>query len=483
VTRLAGLAAGPLAFAAVLAWPEPGLVPAAHRLAAVFAWAVVYWLTEALPPAVTALLASLLAIVLGIAPAAAVLAPYADPVIFLFLGSFILAEAMRTTGLDRRLALAVLRRDWAARTPARLLAALGVVTCGLSLWLSNTTTTAIMLPVGIGVLRALGQADAAGGGRFSIGLLLMLTWGSSVAVGVPVASPPNLIAIGMVRDLAGRRLTFADWVAVTMPLTVVMLALCWLILWLRYREGGPAAVPVARYALEEAARLGPWRRAEVHVVAVFALAIVLWMLPGVALLVAPEAALSRALERHLPESAVALLAAVLLVGVPTSLARGEFTLAWSDAVRIDWSTILLFGGGLSLGRLMFETGLAPALGGAVLRASGAEGLWTLTAGAIVAGVVLSETSSNTASASVVIPVAIAAAQGAGVSPVPPALGAALGASFGFMLPVSTPPNAIVYGSGLVPLREMVRAGIVLDLAGIVLIWVGLRLLCPLFGVL
>jgi sodium-dependent dicarboxylate transporter 2/3/5 len=132
---------------------------------------------------------------------------------------------------------------------------------------------------------------------------------------------------------------------------------------------------------------------------------------------------------------------------------------------------------------MFETGLAPALGGAVLRASGAEGLWTLTAGAIVAGVVLSETSSNTASASVVIPVAIAAAQGAGVSPVPPALGAALGASFGFMLPVSTPPNAIVYGSGLVPLREMVRAGIVLDLAGIVLIWLGLRLLCPLFGVL
>ena len=186
---------------------------------------------------------------------------------------------------------------------------------------------------------------------------------------------------------------------------------------------------------------------------------------------------------HLPEAAVALLAAVLLFMLPTDLARGKFTLDWSDAARIDWSTILLFGGGLSLGRLMFETGLAPVVGGAVLDASGARGLWALTAGAIVPGIVLSEASSNTASASVVIPVVIAAAQSAGVSPLPPALGAALGASFGFMLPVSTPPNAIVYGSGLVPLPEMVRSGIILDVVGAVLIWVALRLLCPLFGVM
>jgi sodium-dependent dicarboxylate transporter 2/3/5 len=480
---LVRLAAGPIAFAVVLAWPLPDLSPAAHRLAAVFAWAVVYWFGEALPPAVTALLASVLAIVLGVAPAPAVLAPYADPVIFLFLGSFILAEATRTSGLDRRLALAVLRPDWVSRSPARILAALGVVTCTLSLWLSNTTTTAIMLPVGLGVLRALGLTADAARSPFPIGLLLMLTWSSSVAVGVPVASPPNLIAIGMVRELAGRSLTFVDWMAVTLPLTVVMLALCWLILWRRYRDEALQAVPLGRYVADETARLGPWRRAEANVVAVFGLAIVLWMLPGLARLVAPDATASALLERHVPESAVALLAAVLLFVLPTNLARGEYTLAWSDAARIDWSTILLFGGGLSLGRLMFDTGLAPVVGGTVLRASGVEGVWGLTAGAIVAGVVLSETSSNTAAASVVIPVVIAAAQSAGVSPVPPAIGAALGASFGFMLPVSTPPNAIVYGSGLVPLREMVRSGLLLDLAGIVLIWLGLRLLCPLFGVL
>jgi len=141
----------------------------------------------------------------------------------------------------------------------------------------------------------------------------------------------------------------------------------------------------------------------------------------------------------------------------------------------------LFGGGLSLGHLMYETGLAAAVGRALVRVSGAQDVWALTAVAIVAGILLSETSSNTASASVVIPVMIAVAAGLGVSPVPPALGAALGASFGFMLPVSTPPNAIVYGSGLVPLREMVRSGIVLDILGALLIWLGLRVLAPLAG--
>jgi sodium-dependent dicarboxylate transporter 2/3/5 len=148
---------------------------------------------------------------------------------------------------------------------------------------------------------------------------------------------------------------------------------------------------------------------------------------------------------------------------------------------IDWGTILLFGGGIALGRLMFETGLAETIGRALVRVSGAESVWALTAVAIVAGVLLSEAASNTASASVIVPVMIAMAQGMGVSPVPPALGAALGASFGFMLPVSTPPNAIVYGSGLVPLQEMIRAGLFLDLGGIAVIWLGLRLLCPLLG--
>jgi sodium-dependent dicarboxylate transporter 2/3/5 len=478
----ARLAAGPLLFAAVWLAPLAGLSRDAHLLAAVFAWTVAWWMTEAVPVAVTALASSVLAIVLGLAPAARVLASYADPVVFLFIGSFMLARALQGSGLDTRFAFALLRHEWTTRTPVRLLASVGVVTCAISLWVSNTATTAMMLPIGVGLLRGLGPAGDIGRSRFPTGIALMLTWASSVAVGIPIGSPPNLIAIGLLRDLTGRRLTFFDWVAVAMPLTILMLALCWALLAWRYGVSASLAADVRQWIAAERTRLGPWTQAQRNVFCVFVLVAVLWMLPGAAALVtSPDAPLPRFFETRLPESVVALLGAVLLLVLPLNLARGEFTLAWREAARIDWGTILLFGGGLALGRLMHETGLAEALGRALVGLSGATGLWTLTAAAILAGVALSEVSSNTAATSVVVPVMIAIAGDLGVSPLPPAIGAALGASFGFMLPVSTPPNAIVYGSGLVPLREMIRSGILLDLAGAVLIWIGLRILCPLVG--
>jgi solute carrier family 13 (sodium-dependent dicarboxylate transporter), member 2/3/5 len=481
---LIALLVGPLLFALVLAVPLDGVPGPAHRLAAVFVWVVAYWATEAIPLPATSLLGSVLCILLGVAPAGTVLAPYADPVIFLFVGSFILAQAMRSSGLDRRFAWALLRREWATRTPGRLLATLGVVTCAISLWVSNTATTAMMLPVGMGILAALGPAGDPARSRFPIGLLLMLTWSSSVAVGIPVGSPPNLIAIGLVRNLTGQRLTFFDWTAVTMPITLVMLVLCWLILRRRYPVQGDTGSTIAEYVTAQRAAMGQWTRAQRNVAVVFGLACAGWMLPGaVAIATGAETPAARLLEARLPESAVALGAAVLLFVLPTDLARREFTLTWRDALRIEWGTILLFGGGLSLGRLMFETGLAETVGRALVRLSGAESVWALTAMAILVGVTLSETSSNTASASMVVPVVIAVAGTAGVSPIPPAIGAALGASLGFMLPVSTPPNAIVYGTGLVPLREMIRAGLWLDVAGGVVIWVSLRVLCPALGVM
>ena len=181
------------------------------------------------------------------------------------------------------------------------------------------------------------------------------------------------------------------------------------------------------------------------------------------------------------EGVVAILAAGVLFFLPTNWKRREFTLTWERAVQIDWGTILLFGGGLSLGKLMFQTKLAEAIGNGLIGWVGASSLWGITFFAIALGILISETTSNTASANMVIPVMIAIAQAVKVSPIPPALGACLGASFGFMLPVSTPPNAIVYGSGMVPILAMIKAGILFDLCGLLLIWLGLRILCPLLG--
>ena len=183
----------------------------------------------------------------------------------------------------------------------------------------------------------------------------------------------------------------------------------------------------------------------------------------------------------MPEQAVALVAAILLFVLPIHVAEGHFTLNWRQAVEIDWGTILLFGGGLSLGALMERTGVSPALGEQFKGVTGGSSVWAMTAVTIVVGIVLSEATSNTTASTMLVPIAIASARAAGVSPVPPVLGAVLGASYGFMLPVSTPPNAIVYGSGLVPIPRMVRAGFIFDVLGFFIIWAGLRVLCPLLG--
>jgi sodium-dependent dicarboxylate transporter 2/3/5 len=184
---------------------------------------------------------------------------------------------------------------------------------------------------------------------------------------------------------------------------------------------------------------------------------------------------------RLPEGGVAILASALLFILPTNRENSRFTLSWEEAAQIDWGTILLFGGGLALGNLMFETGLSRAIGEGFTTHFQIQSLWGITGVAILLGIVVSELTSNTASANMIVPVAMAIAVAAGVSPLPPALGATLGASYGFMLPISTPPNAIVYGSGLIPIGRMIRAGVSFDILGFFIIWGGLRLLCPLLG--
>jgi sodium-dependent dicarboxylate transporter 2/3/5 len=214
----------------------------------------------------------------------------------------------------------------------------------------------------------------------------------------------------------------------------------------------------------------------------FSAAVILWVMPSIAgVFLGRDSDIARFLGSRLDEGVSAIFAASLLFCLPVSIKDLKFTMTWDRAVKIDWGTILLFGGGLSIGKLMFGTGLAKEFGSIVTGLSGAESLWGITAVGTIFAIMISETTSNTASASMVIPIMAAVAKEAGVSPIPPALGACLGASFGFMLPVSTPPNAIVYGSGLVPILAMVKKGVVFDIGGFLIIMAGLMVLCPLMG--
>lgn len=498
--KIAGVVLTPLVFALTY-WLCDGLTPEGRTLSAILAAVAMMWISEVIPLPATALLGAALCVLLGVANARTVLAYFGDPIVFVFLGGFMIARAMSVHQLDRRIALAFLSIPAVGSTRAGMLIGLGTVTAVLSMWVSNTATAAMMLPIALGMLSAIhrmrvgphGGAMDARRWPFATAMMLMVAYGASIGgIGTPVGSPPNLIGIGLIRKSLGIDISFFQWMALCVPLLIAMGAVLFALLYLMHRDRSPRTIVsganVLDYIRDERKKLGPWTAGQFNTSIAFGVAVVLWITPGILELpflksLEGTASLATWFKDHLPESITALLASSLLFMLPTRLREGEFTLSWHEAQKIDWGTILLFGGGLALGSLMFDTKVAEAMGRSLtgtLLSDGAS-LWTLTAISIALAIILSEATSNTAAANMVVPVVIAICQSAGVNPLPPALGAVLGASYGFMLPVSTPPNAIVYGSGLVPLSRMMRAGILFDVIGFFIILGGLRILCPLLG--
>jgi sodium-dependent dicarboxylate transporter 2/3/5 len=470
-----GLFAGPLIAMAILLMPT-ALAPAAQRVGAVLALMIVFWMTEALPLAVTALMGPTLCVILGVATAQVAYAPFADPVIFLFIGSFILAEGMIAHRLDRRLAFTALASAWVGSSGLRLVVAYAGVTCFLSMWMSNTATTAMMFPLGLAVLSELGRERKGDVHfqRYAMAMMLVTSFAATIGgMGTPVGTPPNLIGVGLLRTTAGIDVSFTGWMLVGVPIMLVTMAS--LVAWFlvprsRGIQLGPDTV---RTVSDELRKLGPMTVGERNVVFAFAATVVLWILPGVFSLALGEThASTRRFMTLFPESVAAIVGALLLLVIPVSWRERRFTLSWAEASRIDWGIVLLFGGGLAMGRLSDSTGLSAALGHGIAARFPDAGVVGLTMVFTAIAVVMSETASNTAAANIIVPTAIAVSQAAGISPLEPALGATIGASLGFMMPISTPPNAIVYSSGYIPLRAMVRNGLVLDIVGYFIVVAG-----------
>lgn len=476
-----GLYLGPAVFLALYFYPF-GLAPRAHSILAIMGLVLIYWLTEALPLPISALIGTLLAALMGVANAKEVFTPFANPLIFLFIGSFILAEAITEHKLDRRFAFAVFSIRAISKSPAGLLAGVGAISAFVSMWISNTAATAMLLPIAIGVLSPFAKSRDEWSRRYSTAVLLMVAYGASVGgIATPIGTPPNIIGIGMLQELSGVHISFLEWMAFAMPITAVMFVFLIVILG-PFGKTGRWPKDMAQSGLLVEKRPGKWSRGEKNTALCFAITVFLWLLPSLSELIAgKESIIAQTLGERLNEGICALIGACLLFVLPISTSTREFTMSWQRAVRIDWGTIILFGGGLSLGGLVFSTGLAADIGSVLSGATGANTLWSITALGTALAIVLSETTSNTAAANMVIPIVIALAHGAGVSPVAPALGTCLGSSFGFMLPVSTPPNAIVFGTGLVPMTSMIKKGVVFDICGFFLIMGGLYVLCPLFG--
>ncbi len=464
-------------FLLIMLLPFP-LEPTQHYVAGIFGFAIVLWITEAIPVPVTALLSTVLLILFGVTSPQRAFSSYGSPIVMLFIGSFLLAKAMQVHGLDRRISLWILRKPFATQNAGRTMLAMGGTATCVLLFVSNTATCATMLPVAMNVLRAM-NADK---GRFATGFLLMLTWSSSIAVGTIVSTPPNLIGLRLISSSTEAKIGFLDWSFFAMPITITMLLVAWLVLRSLVGKEAPDAQGARRFALQESASLGKLREGEIYTMVAFFFAVCLWVLPGVLLLLLGEAnEFARAVDERLHPGVAGLLSASLLFLLPMKGSNQPHPLTWRQAVTIDWGTILLFGGGIALGQAVVDTKLAEKIGEVLMASTRADSLWEITALSALLALVLSELASNTASATAIVPVAIGLAQAGGVNPVPPALGAALGASFGFMFPISTAPNAIVYGTGLVRPVSMMRMGFIFDVLGLLAVLLWLRIMLPLMG--
>jgi sodium-dependent dicarboxylate transporter 2/3/5 len=460
--RVAGLLGGPLLAGGMLLAPAPdGLSADGWSIAAVGVLMAVWWTTEAVPLAATALLPLLLFPVLGLRDLAATAPAYANPLIFLFLGGFLLARGMQVWGVDRRLAVAVLRRS--GSDPRLIIAAVMTVTAFLSMWASNTATAMVMLPIGQSIVAASDRAARGACRDFAPALMLAIAYAATIGgMGTLIGTPPNALFAAFMETRYGVEIGFARWLLVGVPLLLVLLPVAWLVLTrLAFRipaggsERGFAGIDVADAEVDAVVRRGGQ-----IVAAAMGLAALGW--------------LSRPLlERWFPDlllsdAGIAMACALMLFVLPVDPARGRFALSWREAAAIRWDVLILFGGGLALAAAIGDSDLADWLGG---RFAALDTLPLIVLLAVIGAIVVlvGELASNTAMAAVFLPVAGATAVAMGEPALSLALPLALFATLGFMLPVATPPNAIVFGSEQVGAGQMLRAGAILDVAGIVVV--------------
>ena len=447
-----GLWGGLALFLLLLFLPPPAGMPVeAWRAAALVILMGIWWMTQALPLTATALLPFLAFPLMGIMGAGDTAAAYYSPILFLVLGGAIIALALERTGLHRRLALAIVSRG--GGTPAALLFAFMAATAILSLIVSNTATTLIMMPIAVAVLQAArvpeGQTDG-----FPGALAMGIAFAASIGgLGTLVGSPTNAIAAGIVERSTGLRIDFVTWLAYGMPVVLISIPLCWLIL-LRVQKvrAGDFDTEAARAGIGEA---GAWSSAERRLVPLVAAVVAGWMaLPLVSPLLPPDA---------LTDGSIAIFGALLLFVIPDG--TGRALINWEEANRAPWGVIMMFGGGLALAAGITESGLAAWLGTALAPLSAIP---PIIVALVLVGlvVIVTEFASNVATASGIIPVVGGLVAATGADPILLALPAAFAASWGFMLPSGTGPNAIAWATGHIALPRMLKAGLLLDIAGV-----------------
>ncbi|MEX2366941.1 MAG: DASS family sodium-coupled anion symporter [Pseudohongiellaceae bacterium] len=470
-----GLFAGPLLFLLMLIIPLPeGMSESAQRVAAVALLMACFWIAETVPIPATAMLPIFLFPLLQVMPTAQVTLSYGNQILFLFMGGFLIAVAMQKWNLHRRIALTVIY--FVGSSPNRLVLGFMLATALLSMWISNTATTMMMLPVAIAVIEQTredaGLVDAQGDYQFGVVLMLAIAYSASIGgVATLVGTPPNAIFIGLIDTLYGYDVSFFDWMKLGLPVSLCMLAACWFFLTrviFRLEKSGSESHSAKRHIREELDRMGVITIEEKRIALVFFLVALSWILRG---LIQPDAL------SMLEDSAIAMIGAFVLFVIPASRENRGHLLDWKTAATIPWDIIILMGGGFALASGFSESGLTQWIASQLTILQGVH-FFIIIVAVVLFVTFLTEVTSNAATATLFIPVMGALAITMDLHPFTLMVPAALAASLAFMLPVATPPNAIVFGSRYVSINQMAAAGIWLNLVGAAIVSALSYLLLP-----
>jgi sodium-dependent dicarboxylate transporter 2/3/5 len=467
-TRIAALLGGPIVFLVLRGLAPGGLDPAAASVLGVAAWMAIWWISECLPLAVTALLPIALFPLLGVATIRVAAAQFANEIVFLYLGGFFIAAALERWHAHERIALAVIAR--VGTDSRRLVLGVMLATGFVSMWISNTATAAMMYPIALAIGTLYGEGEAARSQR--VALLLGVAFAASIGgMATLLGTPPNLILAGATKELIGEEISFVSFLRIGLPISLILLPTCWALLVFVFHRERISLGDAGRAVLDDRRNaLGVLHGGERRVLMIFVAAAAAWffrepkeigrltifgltdVLPG------------------LSDAGIAVLAGIALFLVPGARNGGAVRplLTWREAREIPWDVLLLFGGGLSLAAAMESSGLAAQIG---VWMAGLEGLPLplVLLGISICTVIISELASNAATASMGMPIAVALAAALGQPPMLLMLVVGLSASVGFALPMATPPNAIVFGSGELSVRQMARAGLALDAVAIVVV--------------
>ena len=460
-----GLILGPLLYVVALYYQDSGyLDPDTIKVLGVAVWMVVWWVSDAAPMAVTALLPIILFSTLGIFSLKEATSPYASPIIFLFMGGFLLALGLEAHGLHRRIALNLIKISGTSANG--IILGFMIATAFLSMWISNTATTIMMLPIALSVIDLVKNdtVDVNRFKHFSTALLLGIAYSANIGgFATIIGTPPNVVFVGLAQEILNVEISFADWMMVGTPLSILLLIITYFLLTKVLHNSRLGKIEDADIVIQnELKKLGKWKREEILVASIFALTASMWIFktPINSLLGEPI----------LNDTFTAMMGGILMFIMPADKAGKKKLVYWKETQRLPWGILILFGGGMTLAKAMESTGLVHIIADSITQ-NPTSVMFTFFI-LITMMVFFTELMSNVALATVFIPIVIAIALKVHIDPILLAIPVTMGASCAFMMPVATPPNAIVFSSGHITIAQMIRVGFWLNLISILVLLVG-----------